>query len=112
VDKLARMALLYDFYSSLLTPKQRESLDLYYQQDFSLGEIAEESGISRQAVHDLLKRTEKILLEYEKKLGLVELHLERKQGFQEIISLLDRTTADSALLARVKQIVLELSDKD
>lgn len=56
-----RVNLLYDFYSSLLTAKQRECLELYYQYDLSLAEIAENIGISRQGVHDLLKRGVKSL---------------------------------------------------
>ena len=72
MEKLARMALLADFYGPLLTEKQRNILDLYYQQDLSLAEIAAGEQISRQGIHDLLKRTERNLTEYEKKLGLVQ----------------------------------------
>ena len=72
MEKLAKMALLVDFYGPLLTEKQRNVWDLHYQQDLSLAEIAEVENISRQAIHDLLKRTERILAEYEDKLGLVQ----------------------------------------
>ena len=72
MEKLAEMALLADFYGPLLTEKQRNVWDLHYQQDLSLAEIAEVEHISRQAIHDLLKRTERILTEYENKLGLVQ----------------------------------------
>lgn len=65
------MILLYDFYGKLLTPKQREVMRLYYEEDLSLGEIAEELKISRQAVHDILRRSEQALEKYEKKLGLL-----------------------------------------
>lgn len=71
MERIAEMALLADFYGPLLTEKQRRVWDLHYEQDFSLVEIAELEEISRQAVYDLLKRTERILLEYEEKLGLV-----------------------------------------
>lgn len=71
MEKLAEMALLADFYGPLLTERQRGIWDLYYQQDLSLAEIAELEQISRQGIHDLLKRTERNLAEYEKKLGLV-----------------------------------------
>lgn len=72
MQDLARRALYFDFYASLLTEKQREVYDLYYQQDLSLGEISVQRSISRQAVFDLLKRTEAALLYYESKLCLVE----------------------------------------
>lgn len=71
MERIAKMALLADFYGPLLTEKQRKVWDFHYAQDLSLVEIAELEEISRQAVYDLLKRTEKILLEYEEKLGLV-----------------------------------------
>ncbi|MDP4125665.1 MAG: putative DNA-binding protein [Bacillota bacterium] len=72
MDKIAKMALLADFYGPLLTEKQQNVWDLHYQQDLSLAEIAEAEHISRQAIYDLLKRTERILAEYEEKLGLVQ----------------------------------------
>lgn len=66
-----RMSLLLDYYGSLLTEKQKTYFDLYYNQDFSLGEIAEQEGISRQGVHDAISRTEAILLDMEKATGCV-----------------------------------------
>ena len=72
------MTLLLDYYGELLTEKQKTCFDLYYNQDLSLGEIAEEAGISRQGVHDSLARAEAILLDYEKKLGCVA-RAERQQ---------------------------------
>ena len=70
LEKTTRMNYLYDFYQSLLTPKQRSYMALYYLEDFSLGEIAEENHVSRQAVYDNIKRTEAMLEEYEEKLSL------------------------------------------
>lgn len=66
-----QMSLLLDYYGSLLTEKQKTYFDLYYNQDFSLGEIAEQEGISRQGVHDTISRTEAILLDIEKAAGCV-----------------------------------------
>ena len=63
------MSLLLDYYGELLTEKQKTCFDLYYNQDLSLGEIAEEAGISRQGVHDSLARAETALLEMEEKVG-------------------------------------------
>lgn len=63
-------SILYDYYSKLLKDSQANIIDLYYNQDFSLSEIAEEMNISRQGVHDALKRAEKSLTEYEDKIKL------------------------------------------
>ena len=87
MEKLAEMALLADFYGPLLTEKQRNVWDLHYQQDLSLAEIAELEHISRQAIHDLLKRTERILVEYEEKLGLVQRFWAERQKLMEIKTL-------------------------
>ena len=70
--KTTRMNYLFDFYQSLLTQKQRSYMSLYYLDDLSLGEIAEEFDVSRQAVYDNIKRTEAMLEEYEEKLVLLQ----------------------------------------
>ncbi|MFX3618436.1 MAG: putative DNA-binding protein [Sporolactobacillus sp.] len=70
LEKILRVNALYDFYQPLLTSKQQEYLDLYYLNDFSLGEIAERCHVSRQAVYDNLKRAEAALEAFEEKLGL------------------------------------------
>jgi len=87
MEKLAKRALLADFYGPLLTEKQRNVWDLHYQQDLSLAEIAELEHISRQAIHDLIKRTERILAEYEEKLGLVQLFWAEREKLMEVKTL-------------------------
>ena len=71
MEKIFKQALLYDFYGELLTEHQRSVYEDAIYNDMSLSEIAEEYGISRQGVHDLIRRCDKILLEYENKLHLV-----------------------------------------
>ncbi len=66
-----RMTMLYDFYGELLTPRQQEFFDLYYNEDLSLAEIAENYGISRQGVRDVIVRAEGIMDEMEEKTGVI-----------------------------------------
>lgn len=66
------LTILFDFYGEILTEKQREIFDLYYNEDLSLAEIAEHLGITRQGVRDSIVRSEEILRNFEAKLGLAE----------------------------------------
>ena len=77
LEKKQYVNLLMDCYEDLLTDKQRNYLDYYYHQDFSLSEIAEEFNVSRNAVFDNLKKAVHILEKYEDKLGLLKKHQER-----------------------------------
>lgn len=95
LDKFNRMALLQDFYGRLLTPRQQRVFELYYDQNLSLGEIAEEHQTSRQAVYDLLRRTEKSLEEYENRLGLVAKFMEDREKLQEALVWLRQLPRDS-----------------
>ncbi len=79
MEELLELTLLYDFYGELLTEKQKRVYEMHYQEDLSFSEIGEELSITRQAVLDQIKRTEKILREYEQKLGLVsKFHTQQK----------------------------------
>ena len=84
-----KVALLLDFYGDLLTEKQKDSLEFYYDNDLSLGEIAANLGISRQGVRDNIKRAEAILLEMEEKLGLAAKFSEIKQRLQSVRTAVD-----------------------
>ena len=84
MDSLLQISLLFDFHGELLTEKQKNIYRMYYDDDLSLSEIALELDISRQAVRDQLKRTEKILKEYEEKLNLVEKFLIHKEAVSKI----------------------------
>ncbi|HLR70164.1 MAG TPA: putative DNA-binding protein [Pseudogracilibacillus sp.] len=81
LEKTTRINMLYDFYGQLLTNKQKEYMELYYREDYSLGEIANEIDVSRQAVYDTIKRTEQLLETYERKLKLYEKFIKRKELF-------------------------------
>ncbi|PYI54221.1 putative DNA-binding protein [Paenibacillus flagellatus] len=78
LGKTNRVNMLFDFYGSLLTDKQRTFLGFYFHDDYSLGEIAAEFDISRQAVYEHIKRAEQTLEDYETKLQLVAKHEQRK----------------------------------
>lgn len=84
MEKIFEQGLLYDFYGELLTEHQRKIYEDAVYNDMSLSEIAEEAGISRQGVHDLLKRCDKILQDYESKLHLVERFAKAKEQIGEI----------------------------
>jgi Uncharacterized protein conserved in bacteria len=85
-EKMIEISILYDFYGQLLTAKQQEILKLYHEDNYSLSEIAEEYGISRQGVHDSVKKAEKALHEYESKLGLVG----KFTAAEEVITAIDK----------------------
>lgn len=85
MNKLEEMSILLDFYGCLLTEKQYTICDLYYNEDFSLFEIAESLAISRAAVSDHLKRSNKLLLDYEKKLLLLQNYRARKEIYDKIV---------------------------
>ncbi len=84
MDKRYEEALLFDFYGELLTDKQKAVFEEAYVYDCSLSEIAEEHGISRQGVHDMLKRSQKTLADYETKLGLVRKFLAIRAKVEKI----------------------------
>ena len=84
IDDIYELSLLYDFYGSLLKEQKREIFEDYVLNDLSLGEIAEERGISRQGVHDSIKRCSKELYEYEEKLKLIERFNQIKEKIGEI----------------------------
>ena len=77
-------SMLFDFYGELLTDKQREYFDLRYNEDLSLGEIAEQCGISRQGVWDIIRRAETTMTEIEEKTGLIKRFLERNAQIDEL----------------------------
>ena len=86
-EKSIRTGILLDFYGNLLTDRMREACESYYYEDLSLAEIAELQGISRQGVHDTIKRAEKELESYEDKLGLMGLFEKNKARAQKALDL-------------------------
>ena len=100
------ITLLFDTYGGMLTEKQQEYLDMRYNQDLSLGEIAQEQGVSRQAVFDNLTRTEALLRRMEENIGSVKRDMQMRQAVQEILeaaTVLD-ASSDPAILDAVQRI--------
>ena len=81
-----RMTMLYDFYGELLTERQREFFDLYYNEDLSLGEIAENAGISRQGVRDVIVRAEAAMQEVEDRTGIIRRFEARRPRLEAILT--------------------------
>lgn len=93
LEKTTQINVLYDFYHSLLTEKQRHFMELYYHDDLSLREIAEQSNVSRQAVFEHLKRAEQLLLHYEEQLQLASKYDERQRLLEQLQQTLKETNA-------------------
>lgn len=109
IDEFSKKALLLDFYGGLLTEKQKLFMSLHYENDMSLSEISEEYGISRQAVHDIIKRSEKILEGYEKELGLVNRFILQREKLREAKNILLKKNYDNDI-KKVIDIIDELID--
>ena len=102
-------SLLLDFYGELLTEKQRLACELHWNEDLSLSEIAEQEGLSRQGVWDILRRAESALTGYEEKTGLVGRYLERREQIAviraELTELLPDTEKSRDILARLEGLM-------
>ena len=107
-EQKMRMSKLFDLYGGLLTAKQHQCLSFYFYDDLNLSEIADELGVSRQAVHDLLKRVEKTLEQYESKLNLLAKNDEEKQLLHRCRELL--TTGEANGKAEALTILYKLTE--
>ncbi len=109
-DKTLEMALLFDFFGDLLTEKQREYFDLYYNEDLSLSEIAENEGISRQGVRDIIVRAENSLRDAENKTGIIKRFTEMQSKIFEIekhtSAIIENTKEEST-----RALAVKISDK-
>jgi predicted DNA-binding protein YlxM (UPF0122 family) len=106
MDKFSEIAYMLDFYGGLLTEKQRDIMSFHYEEDMSLSEICEIYSISRQAVHDIIKRSEKILFDYEEELRLVKRHLNINDKLKVVKELI--TTYNEANIEKAIFIIDEL----
>lgn len=107
LEKTTRVNFLFDFYQALLTPKQRNYMEMYYLEDYSLGEISETYSISRQAVYDNIRRTEAMLEAYEEKLQLYGKFISQQKLLSELEEI-----PEIATHAKAKEIVNNLKELD
>lgn len=112
MEKIVRQGQLYDFYGELLTEHQKKIYEDVVFNDLSLSEIAAEQGISRQGVHDLIKRCDRILEEYEEKLHLLEKFQKTRQMVGEIRRLVReyQETEEKSLIVKIDEITGEIID--
>ena len=120
--KNLEISLLLDFYGDMLTEKQRDVVELYYNEDLSLAEIASHSGITRQGVRDSIKRAESQLLDYEERLRLADRFRRIQQRLDEITDLAkdieqinDRFGASNEIYSKTGRIIAlaeEISDTE
>jgi uncharacterized protein len=108
LEKTTRINLLYDFYGPLLTEKQRAMLELYFHEDWSLGEIAGHYGISRQAVYEAVKRAQDAMIDLESRLHLLEKHRRRREIAEEILRRLEDVPEGKRVAEPLLQRLLDL----
>lgn len=113
VNEILKQALLYDFYGELLTDHQKEIYGQFILEDLSLGEIARDAGISRQGVHDIIRRCSQALEGYENKLHLVEKFMSVKKKVQQIDALLDdyEETSRKQILKDIRKLSGEIIEE-
>lgn len=95
MDEFYEISLLLDFYGQMVTKRQFDILDLYYNSDYSLGEIAQQLSISRQGVHDNIRRGKAALFSMEQKLGLAQRFKRLKENASAILKCLDEIDSDA-----------------
>ena len=107
-----RFGSLFEIYGALLTKKQQQCLELYFCEDYSLAEIAEEMKVSRQAIHDLLKRVEQTLEHYENMLGFLQRMEKTRTLTEEAEAILDGAAEkrQNKQVPRLREILKELKE--
>ena len=109
LESFLQVSLLYDFYGALLTDKQRKCIEMHFLNDFSLSEIADEFGVSRQAIYDIINRTRQILVDYEGKLGLVRRYQTEQECIQDIFSIMKNLPDDIKKKYQLEIVIHKLS---
>ena len=113
MERIVEQTLLYDFYGELLTDHQKAIYEDVVFNDLSLSEVAEMQGISRQGVHDLVRRCDKILAGYEEKLHLIQRFRQTRQSVEEMYQIVMEYSAykDETLLAEISRLYQQVLDE-
>ena len=109
LESFLQVSLLYDFYGALLTDKQRKCIEMHFLNDFSLSEIADEFGVSRQAIYDIINRTRQMLVDYEGKLGLVRRYQTEQECIQDIFFIMKNLPDDIKKKYKLEIVIHKLS---
>ncbi|CAM3944834.1 YlxM family DNA-binding protein [Paenibacillus alkaliterrae] len=112
LSKTTRINLLFDFYEPLLTEKQRTFLKYYFHDDFSLGEISAEFGISRQAVYEHIKRAEQALESYESKLSLLERHESLQNWTVQLVNVINDLSLNEQDRQSLMNIIAQINSPE
>lgn len=111
MEERIQLSILVDIYGELLTEKQRDIMNLYYDDDLSLTEISELTNTSRQAVHDIIKRCHKLLVQYEEKLHLFEIRMKMEEVKDSLLSSIDLLNVNDEkslnILVEMKKYIID-----
>ena len=110
-EKNLKIGYLLDFYGDILPDRKREVLDFYYNDDLSLAEIAEDIGISRQGVRDIIKKAEEQLLFYEEKLGLAARFTAAQNAAEELAALTDSLDLPADVKDKISSLLEAINSK-
>lgn len=111
MSKDLKTGILLDYYGNLLTETQRELAQMYYNEDLSLAEISEITGITRQGVHDSVKRSEALLSDLEQKLRVYHNDKRIDEQFEHILNLCSDLPNTESVVDYVKQCLKEQTDR-
>ena len=110
IERVEYASMMYDFYGGLLSESQNEVMALYHEDNLSLSEIAEQLGMTRQAVHYTLKKAEKALEKFEEKLGLVDSYERNQKLAGEALGIIESAEISGRGKSRLSEIIRQLAE--
>lgn len=113
MKELIRITMLLDYYGTLLTEKQNQILKMYYEEDYSLAEIADNYNITRQAAFDAIKKGEAVLNKYEQALNLAQKQTEKEKTAEEIRNLLSKLAinqTEAGVIGKIEKLLDKITE--